>query len=290
MTERFSRCPVTVVLPTYNAGTSFPRIASALAAQTAQLAQVLVIDSASEDGTPEAARSFGFTVGEIAREEFGHGRTRQYALEKAKTETVVFLTQDALLASPSSIETLVRFLYQKETLAAVCGRQLPYPDTDPIGAFARYYNYPSRSFINRLSDRAGKGIKTVFFSDSFAAYKKPLLLSAGGFSRRLDFGEDTCAAGRLLLAGYETGYCADAAVYHAHAYSLRESYQRYKAAGKLHKEERWLIDAFGRAEGEGWRYVRAEAAYLWQTGNRRLIPKALLCDMVKFAGYRAGRW
>ena len=155
--------PVTVVLPTCNAGNRFRECAKILAKQSANIAEVLVIDSSSDDETVDIAKDYGFHVEVIAKPYFGHGKTRQYALEKAQTEIVVFMTQDALLKDEYSVQKLVDFLLSDEALVAVYGRQLPYPHTGPLGSFARLYNYPDYSFINTFADKKKKGIKTAFY-------------------------------------------------------------------------------------------------------------------------------
>ena len=110
--------PVTVVLPTCNAGNRFRECAEILAKQSANIAEVLVIDSSSDDETVDIAKDYGFHVEVIAKPYFGHGKTRQYALEKAQTEIVVFMTQDALLKDEYSVQKLVDFLLSDEALSS----------------------------------------------------------------------------------------------------------------------------------------------------------------------------
>ena len=69
--------PVTVVLPTCNAGNRFRECAEILAKQSANIAEVLVIDSSSDDETVDIAKDYGFHVEVIAKPYFGHGKTRQ---------------------------------------------------------------------------------------------------------------------------------------------------------------------------------------------------------------------
>ena len=280
--------PITVVMPTYNAGNQFRECAEILAKQTANIVEVLVIDSSSTDETANIARDFGFNVEVIPKNEFGHGKTRQYVLEKAQTEIVVFMTQDALLKEEDSVQRLVDFLIRDDELAAVYGRQLPYPYTGPLGTFARLYNYPNYSFVNTFEDRKKKGIKTAFLSDSFAAYKKSLLLKIGGFPKHVNFGEDTFAAAKLLMAGYKTGYCGEAAVYHAHDYSLKQEYLRCRQIGEFHREEKWLLDTFGKAEGEGFKFVIQEMQYLIKCKNYAYIITSFFHNLVKFLAYKIG--
>lgn len=277
--------PVSIIIPTYNAGKEFEKLALMIKKQTANINQVLVIDSSSMDETVSIADKYNFTVEIIPKTEFGHGKTRQYALEKVKTEIVVFLTQDALLYDEFSVEKLVQCLISDEKIAAVYGRQMPYENTGILGRFARLYNYPSISKINNFDDRKEKGIKTAFLSDSFSAYKKTLLNKIGGFPD-VNFGEDTYVAAKLLMNGNKTAYCAEAKVYHSHDYTLLLDYKRSKEIGQFHNQEKWLLETFGKAEGEGLKFVINEAKYLVKNGKFYFLPVAFLHNVVKYLGYR----
>lgn len=277
--------PVSIIIPTYNAGKEFENLALMIKTQTANIRQVLVIDSSSADETVKIANKYNFTVEIIPKTEFGHGKTRQYALEKVKTEIVVFLTQDALLYDEFSIENLVRCLISDEKIAAVYGRQMPYENTGILGRFARLYNYPTISKINNFDDRKIRGLKTAFLSDSFSAYKRMPLNKIGGFPD-VNFGEDTFVAAKLLMNGYKTAYCADAKVYHSHDYSLYQEYVRNREIGKFHRQEKWLLETFGKAEGEGFKFVVNEAKYLVKNNKFYYLPVAFLHNVVKYLGYK----
>lgn len=246
---------------------------------------MLVIDSTSTDETVKIANKYGFTVEIIPKSEFGHGKTRQYALEKVTTEIVVFLTQDSLLYDEFSVEKLVQCLVSDKEIAAVYGRQMPYENTGILGRFARLYNYSPISKINNFDDIKERGIKTAFLSDSFSAYKKTLLNKIGGFPD-VNFGEDTYVAAKLLMNGYKTAYCAEAKVYHSHDYSLIEQYKRNKEIGKFHRQEKWLLETFGKAEGEGFKFVVNEAKYLVKNNKFYYLPVAFLHNVVKYLGYK----
>lgn len=279
--------PITVVIPTYNAGNQFRECAEILAKQTANIIEVLIIDSSSTDETANIARDFGFTVDVIPKCEFGHGKTRQYALEKAQSEIVVFMTQDALLKDVYSIERLILFFNEDHDLAAVYGRQIAYPHTDIFGKFARIYNYSSNNHIRSFNDKDKIGFKTAFFSDTFGVYKKNVVLELEGFPN-VQFGEDTCMAGKMLQAGYKIGYCANALVYHSHTYGVLEEYERCKEIGIFHKREKWLLEIFGKPEGEGLRFIVSEIKYLLNNGKFYLLPLAFIRNLSKFLGYRVG--
>ena len=93
------------------------------------------------------------------------------------------------------------------------------------------------------------GFKTIFFSNSFAAYRRTALEQAGGFPRESNFGEDTAVAARLLQSGWGIAYVAEAQVYHSHACGCREEFPLIRI-GQLHVTEPWLPRHLGSASAK----------------------------------------
>ena len=275
-----------VIVPTLNAAKDWPQFAPALAA-CVRPDQVLVVDSESTDGTRELAHAAGFQVHSVARKDFNHGGTRQMAADMLlDADILVYMTQDAVLAGPAAIANLVE-AFADPQVGAVCGRQLPRPSSGAREMHARKFNYPATSEVRSLEDRTRLGIKAIFLSNSLAAYRRSALMQVGGFPANVIFGEDTVTAARLLLAGYKVAYVAEACVYHSHPYTLTQEFKRYFDIGVLHSRERWLLDEFGHASGEGKRYVTSELRFLRER-NIWQIPSALCSTCAKLFGYRLG--
>ncbi|MCL5425104.1 MAG: glycosyltransferase family 2 protein [Gammaproteobacteria bacterium] len=284
------------VTPSYSVGVCVPTLnAGALwhewLAQTLPAAarfRVLIVDSSSDDDTADLARQAGCEVLAIARSEFDHGGTRQRALlHLDDCDIVIFLTQDALIADQKALEKLVA-AFDDPSVGAAFGRQLPHVEATPVAAHARHFNYPPYSRVVGSEDIPRLGIKTAFLSNSFAAYRRKLLLEVGGFPEGTILSEDMMAGARLLQQGWQLAYCADACVFHSHNYSLREEFQRYFDIGAFHSREAWLLDWLGSAEGEGGRFVRSEVQYLLRHAPWRL-PEAALRTVLKYMGYRLGK-
>jgi rhamnosyltransferase len=276
-----------VIIPTLNAAADWPRFAPALL-DCVLPEQVLILDSESNDGTVELARKAGFTVCSIARDEFNHGRTRQKAaLMLSDAQILVYMTQDAVLAGPDELNKLLA-AFDDPRIAAAYGRQLPRLQAGAIEVHARTFNYPEVSDVRELASRERLGIKAIFISNSFAAYRRSTLLNVGGFPADVIFGEDSVTAANLLLAGHRVAYIAEACVYHSHSYTWMQEFRRYFDIGVLHSRERWLLDEFGGANSEGKRFVFSELRYVAQREPWQ-IPSALVRTGLKFAGYRLGR-
>lgn len=278
---------VALIVPTLNAGKLWEIWLQAFERQTRKPDYRLLIDSSSSDDTPALARAHGFDVRSIAKSEFNHGGTRQMAVNSLpEADIYLFLTQDALFSNDNAIRRLIA-CFDDEKVAAAYGRQLPHLDAGPIAAHARLFNYPDSSQVRSFEDRGKYGIKTVFISNSFAAYRRSALLEAGGFPLDTIMNEDTYVAGKLLVAGWKLAYCAEAQVCHSHDYSFAEEFKRYFDIGVFHTRTPWLQQTFGGPSGEGLRYVLSEMRYLLRR-SPWLIPSALLRTGLKWLGYKLG--
>jgi len=276
-----------LVLPAVNAESILPAWLEAFRAQTFKPERLVLVDSSSNDKTVDIMREAGFEIVVIRREDFSHGGTRQMCVEQlAESDILVFLTQDAVLASNRAVEKLLA-AFDDPKVGAVYGRQLPRSGADPIEAHARLFNYPDASEIKSMSDIPRLGIKTVFISNSFAAYRRTALMAAGGFPRHTIQNEDTYTASKLILAGWKVVYSAGAAVYHSHHFNYRQEFRRYFDIGVFHARDRWIRQSFGQAGGEGLRYVRSELRYLRER-KPSAIPSALIRTTLKLAGFKLG--
>jgi rhamnosyltransferase len=278
---------VGLIVPTLNAGRLWESWINAYEQQTRKPDCLLLIDSSSGDGTVALARAHGFEVEAIAKSEFNHGGTRQSGVNRLSAmDIIVFLTQDALLASPNAIERLLAE-FADERVGAAYGRQLPHRNAGPIAAHARLFNYPAESQMRGLEDRARFGIKTAFISNSFAAYRRNALMQVGGFPVDTIMNEDTYVAGKMLLSGWKIAYCADAQVFHSHDYGFLDEFKRYFDIGVFHTHTAWLQQTFGGASGEGLRFVVSEMRYLLKRAPW-LIPSAALRTGLKWLGFKLG--
>lgn len=278
---------IALVVPTLNGGEGWAKCLAAIQRQSLQPDVKLVIDSGSIDNTVEAAKSHGFTVQQIRKDEFDHGGTRQMAVERlVDTDIIVFMTQDAILAAHDSLDILVAAL-SRDGIAAAYGRQLPHAGAKLIESHMRLFNYPDTSATRSAEDIPALGIRAAFCSNSFAAYRRKALLGLGGFPNRQIMIEDAIVAGKAILAGWKLAYVAEAAVFHSHSYTTLDEFRRYFDIGVAHARSKDLFSQLGNVRGEGLRFVRSEIRYLLRH-NKLLVPLSLLRAAVKLLGYNLG--
>jgi len=271
-----------------NGGTVFRELLEKLSLQSITPYELLVVDSSSSDNTQTVAKEFGAEVVTIPQSEFDHGATRTMASLRTSGDILIFFTQDAMPVNDDLLELLITPFAQDETIAISYGRQLPNPDATLSATALRFFNYPAESRVRQFSDKETLGLKTAFVSNSCAAYRRSSLEEVGYFPENLIFGEDTCTAGRLLQNNYKIAYVAKAAVLHSHNYSLAQEFHRSFDIGVLHKTEEWLPRTFGRAEGEGLKYIKYELSMIWKQKKVLLLPLFFCRNLTKFIGYKLG--
>ncbi|MDB5970496.1 MAG: glycosyl transferase family 2 [Hydrocarboniphaga sp.] len=276
-----------VIVPTYQAEKHMSALLPALEAQGLDPERVLVIDSSSKDGTVARFREFGAQVLVIPQSEFNHGGTRRMAVERyPDAEFFVLLTQDAI-PIPGALDRLLA-VFDRPEVGIAYGRQRPRPQARGIERHARLFNYPAdASQLRGFEDRAKYGVKTTFCSNSFSAYRTTALAAVGNFPQESFFGEDQIVAGRMLMAGWQVAYVSEAEAVHSHCYRVSDDFKRYFDIGVFHSRNRWLLESFGKAEGEGLKFVKSELKYLMQHEPTAILS-ACFRTLLKYAGYRLG--
>ncbi len=278
---------ISVIIPTLNGARYLPELVESLRGQTVQDAEVIVVDSESDDGTADIAVSLGCIVRRIVRSEFDHGGTRNLGAEMASGDTLVFLTQDALPISRDYIARLVAPI-DGRVAAASYARQLAAPGATPTEAFAKLYNYPPESSSRHISRVERRTLKTFFFSNAASAISRACFERAGGFPCPVPTNEDMLLCARLMDAGYQIAYVAEAEVIHSHEFSLAEVFQRYFRIGAVAKQHQSTLRV-ERNAGEGLEFVRRQIAHLRRIGRSERIPRAIVEAGVKAMAFYCGQ-
>ena len=277
---------ISVIIPTYNGAEYLPALLDRLQEQSVEF-ELIIIDSSSQDESIEIAERYTDHIITIPQSEFDHGGTRTKAAKEASGDIVVFLTQDALPVDEFAIARIVE-VFDDEKIGAAYGRQIAYPETSIFGKHLRSFNYPDQSHFRSYADRDRYGMKSVFLSDSFAAYRVTALEKIDWIKDGLISSEDSYAGAKMLLVGYKLAYVAKAVVFHSHSYTIIEEFKRYFDIGVFYNRQRWILDEFGRAEGEGGRYVKSELRYLIKHNAYHQIPQFFIRNGMKYIGYKLG--
>ena len=279
---------VDIVIPTYHPDERFTALIEKLQKQDYPIRHIHIVDTKTKYFPQSLEQIEGISVSRIASEDFDHGGTRRSAFAMSDAEIMVFMTQDAVPANDSLIRKLVTPLLNSEQIGASYARQLPAKDCDVLERYTRRFNYPEKSRVKRKEDIPALGIKTFFCSNVCAAYRRDIYERVGGFPERAIFNEDMILAGKMVKAGYQIAYAADAKVIHSHNYSGRQQFHRNfdLAVSQADCPE---VFAEIRSESEGIRLVKQTIIYLWKKRKVYLIPVLIYKSGCKYAGYKLGK-
>ena len=225
---------ISVAIPTLNGGPELEATLKAVRAQSIP-AELVVLDSSSEDGTRELARRYGAEVHVIARSEFGHGRSRNRLMELTRGDRVAFLTQDAQPADQVWLERL-----SGQDAALSCGPYRPRPGASRSlrREFAQWFAPEPRIYSAAdLGDPPMPGPATFASSANLcldrAAWKDVPF-------RDVPYAEDQQLVLDLLRAGHTKAWVPEAAVLHSHDYGPLEQLRRsFDEARALHELYGW---------------------------------------------------
>ena len=197
---------VSVVVATHNRQARLADLLACLRRQTLKDFEVIVVDDASADGTPqrlESEQELGGLDLRWFRHEFSGGpaRARNAGWRAARAPLVAF-TDDDCEPSPGWLEAGLR-AWGEDPARVVQGHVSPIErERDRLGAF-------SYSIIVEGP--------SVAFETANIFYPRALLERLGGFDEAFGSpaGEDADLGWRARAAGAETTFCAEARVEHA---------------------------------------------------------------------------
>ena len=252
--------------------------------------EVVVIDSGSDDGTPDVARRFGARVVPISASEFHHGTTRNLGAREARGEWLVWTTHDAYPASTDWLERLSRPLRDGEPGLAGCyGRQIAHHDASPPEKYFLDFLYGPTSRLQRASSVEELTMETTLFSNANSAMPRQLLLD-NPFAADILIAEDQDWSRRMLLQGKAIRYVADAPVRHSHPYTIFTAFRRFFESGVA--GSRTFLAGGKSAQGvlrrKGLDYARGELRWMVSSGNARWIPYTCVYEGLKLVGIQLG--
>ena len=256
---------VSVIIPTKNAE---PWIAACLESVTTQKFpgphEIICLDSGSRDGTAQVLRRYPVKAIDAPETDSGHGKVRNLGIEKSRGTFIVLLSQDAVLADPLWLETMLENFDHDPLVAGAYCRQLPRPEASLL---------TRRAVSDSLAGRNAPSVSHLENPEEFRKMKpwdRYVLCNFDNVASiiRRDiwekipfdetyFGEDLGWSKKVIEAGYKVSYETRAAVFHSHerplAYQLRRHY--------LH--QRRIYELFEAAFLRHWWEIPLKTSSLW---------------------------
>lgn len=278
--------PVTIAIPTLNAGHRFKEtLAGVRAQQLDRDVELLICDSGSSDGTVSLARRYDARVIQISRDSFSHGGTRNLLMAEAHGDHVTFLTQDAVPAAEDWLARLLAAFTLSRDVGLAFGPYRPRPEAslsvrrELTAWFASFSDAGPRIDTLEPEQRSAAPSELMgrrgFFTDangcvSRAAWERVPF-------RQVAYAEDHMLGLDMLRAGFAKVFVPEAAVIHSHEYSvgqwLRRSFDETRALqdvygqvagtldlfrnfrGNVMADWRWTVSGKGRSELQSGRHV-----------------------------------
>lgn len=210
---------VTVAIPTWNGLRFLGPCLDALKTQTRQPDQVVVVDSASTDGSVDSVRTHYPDVRVV---ELGHrpgiAAAFNACLSSSDDDAIALLNNDTI-AAPQWLAELVACLEREPTAGSCASKILFAKDRRTINSVGDFYR-PNGTPGNRGVWEADSGQYDadawVFGAMGAAAlYRRAALNEVGPFDEQLgSYCEDVDWAFRAHLLGWRCRYAARAVVYH----------------------------------------------------------------------------
>ena len=278
-----------VIIPVYQPGRRFYDLLDMLNRQTVKPERVIIMFTSEPGEQLLIPPSFRCAeIHRLSREEFDHGSTRNEGASFARSDYILFMTQDAVPEDEFLIERLMSAFSAHEKIAASYARQLPNTDCPAIERFTRAFNYPEKSRIQRKEDIETLGIRTFFCSDVCAMYDRQVFLRLGGFIPKAIFNEDMIFAAGAVLEGYGIAYTAEACVFHSHHYTGMQQFRRNFDNAVSQKQHPEVFERVS-SEKEGISLVLKTAGYLLRNRKWYVIPKLVYMSGMKYLGFRFGK-
>jgi len=186
--------------------------------QTIKEFELINVDNASSDGTPEIIKRYN-NAGKIINIKNGDyvpGKVLNAAVEIAAGDIIVFLNSDATPCDERWLENLVAGLEPATGAVAVYGRQIARRDANLLikTDYARAYR----------SEGKKSELNEMMFSFASAAFYRHIWKNHRFYEGGLSEDMEWCA--RITEAGYKCAYIPGSAVYHSHNYGVKSLFEK----------------------------------------------------------------
>jgi len=284
-----------LVIPTRNAGARFRQVLERLRRQELEgPVELIVIDSESDDGTPELAAQMGARVERVTRASFNHGATRNHAIALSSGERIALLAQDALPATDDYLARIFGAL-DDERIDGAWARQVPRPDCDPILAERLRHWYGSRceGSLSTLAPGDPEAARARWSRmtpperyeacafDNVASCLRRSTWERHRLPER-EFGEDVAWAREVLLDGGTIAYHPAACVEHSHRIRMAGEFRR------IYADHRNLSELFELRSVRSWGEV-VRGSRSQRRHYARILAEAPLGSLSR-AGWNLYAW
>ena len=223
---------VSVVIPTFNAGSEFEQLLSTLQLQQGiRAVEIIVVDSGSSDGTSETAQAKGAKLVSISPSDFSHSYARNLGARHAAGNYLLFMVQDALPPSFTWVAELVRAVKDNGVVAVSCA-EAPREDVDLLYRVLSWNHLrfleidKGDRILSRPEPETPESLRKNGQLSDVACFIRREIFEKYGY--RYNYAEDLDLGVRLVRDGYNLALMGSVSIIHSHnrpcSYYLRRWY------------------------------------------------------------------
>lgn len=179
--------------------------------------EVVLIDSGSTDGTVEIAERHGCRITTISKEEFSFGRSLNRGCDFSRGDILVFISGHCVPVGKDWLQRLCQPIMDGK-VAYTYGRQVGDDDS----------NFSERMIFSKYYPAVSEIPQKGFYCNNANSAINRSVWAEHRFDEELTGLEDMDLAKRLVAAGHEIGYVADAPVFHHHTETWQSVRRRFE--------------------------------------------------------------
>lgn len=215
---------ISIVVRCFNEERMIGRLLNGISAQTVPPNQIVIVDSGSTDRTLEIARRHPVEVHAIEPSEFSFGRSLNRGIAAATGEVVVFASAHVYPVYDTWLENLTKPFDDPGTVLTygrqVGGSTTPYSESQILATWFPAESHPKQD--HPFANNANAAIRRSTWAEM-------------PFDEDLTGLEDLDWAARVLGAGMDIHYVAEAPVVHLHDEQFAQTLNRYRREAIAHK-------------------------------------------------------
>jgi hypothetical protein len=171
MADRAAAIRLSIIVPAYNRPRELAECLAALRADAAPEAELIVVDDASTDETPDVGKAAGATVLRLVRNG-GPGAARNHGVAHADGDVILFVDADVVVA-PGAVGRIARAFADDPGLTALFGSYDDHPRAP--GLVSRY-----RNLLHHFVHHTGRAEASTFWA-GLGAVRREAFVAVGGF-------------------------------------------------------------------------------------------------------------
>ncbi|MCR5107573.1 MAG: glycosyltransferase family 2 protein [Lachnospiraceae bacterium] len=224
--------PVTIVIPNYNGIRFIKDCLDSLKEQTFTDYDIIVVDNASKDGSPELVEEDYPYIKLIKNDEnYGFARAVNQGIQNTDSDYVILLNNDTV-TDPFFVQELYSSIKDRDDVFSCQAKMLKLYERDRIDSAGDLYCALGWAFSLGKDEKADRYVRTerIFSSCAGAAiYRREIFEKIGYFDERHgSYLEDVDIGYRANISGYKNLFVPEAKVFHAGSGSSGSRHNSFK--------------------------------------------------------------